>query len=120
MRKSKPAIDMEERRENVLRPSRYLGYDRDEVGVHLLERGAYPQAEAFFRRAVWLNPYEPDFKIHLAGSLYRQAQYKEALEWVRQAVEQAPNNPNAKNLLNLIQRNIQPSSGGETAVPSTS
>lgn len=118
MRKTKPRIDRQELRENILRPSPYLGYDRDDVGVHLLDRGAYAQAEAFFRRAVWLNPYDVNFKIHLAGSLYRQQQYDEALHWVQQAIQQAPDNPSAQSLLQLIQRNMQPSTGEHETITS--
>lgn len=56
-------------REEVLRPSRYLGYDHDEMGRYFLGREAFGLAESEFRRAVWLNPYEPAFKIHWAVSL---------------------------------------------------
>ena len=58
-------------REELLRPSPYLGYDRDQLGVHFLRRGAYELAESQFRRAVWLNPYEPAFKLHHAQALLR-------------------------------------------------
>jgi len=63
--------DRGERREEALRPSRCLGYDRDALGVHLLSCGAYELAASQFRRAVWLNPYEPRFKEHLAICLSR-------------------------------------------------
>jgi len=68
----------EERRENALRPCPYLGYDRDELGMYLLSRGAFEIAESLFRRAVWLNPYEYRFVMHLAWCLYKQRHYKEA------------------------------------------
>ena len=61
-----------ERRENILRPCPTLGYDRDALGMHLLSRGAFAIAESQFRRAIWLNPYEPEFREHLAGCLRRQ------------------------------------------------
>jgi tetratricopeptide (TPR) repeat protein len=68
----------DERREELLRPSRYLGYDRDNLGMYLLSRGAYKIAESQFRRAVWLNPFECRFMCHLAWCLYKQQRYEEA------------------------------------------
>lgn len=78
--------DMTERRENILRPSRYLGYDRDQLGMHLMSREAYAMAESQFRRAVWLNPFEPAFREHLAWCLFRQKRYEEAITVVREAM----------------------------------
>lgn len=65
-------------REEVLRPSHYLGYDRDEMGVYFLGREAFELAESQFRRAVWLNPYEPVFKTHWALSLIKLNRMAEA------------------------------------------
>lgn len=76
--KVKDNLSPEERRENALRPCRYLGYDHDRLGMYLLSRGADKIAEAAFRRAVWLNPYEIRFLCHLAWSLYKQGRYHEA------------------------------------------
>ncbi|MEP0844106.1 MAG: hypothetical protein HRF43_15500 [Phycisphaerae bacterium] len=56
-------------REEVLRPSRYLGYDRDDMGCYFLGREAFELAESQFRRAVYLNPFEPSFKVHWAVAL---------------------------------------------------
>ena len=70
--------DRHERREDALRPNPFLGYDRDMLGLHLLTRQAYAIAETQFRRSVWLNPYEPRFKVHLAWCLYKQGKYDEA------------------------------------------
>lgn len=70
--------DKNERREELLRPSRHLGYDRDELGMYLLSRGAHKIAESQFRRAIWLNPCEYRFVCHLAWCLYKQGCYKEA------------------------------------------
>ena len=95
-------IDREERRENALRPSRYLGYNWDELGLYFNDRGADQLAEAQFRRAVWLNPYEPEFKVHLAECLYRRKQYEEAAKWVDEAIRQKPDHEGAKNLKGWI------------------
>jgi len=74
---------LDERREDALRPCPYLGYDRDRLAMHLVERGAYEIAESQFRRALWLNPFEPQFRIHLAWCLYKQARLAEALEFLK-------------------------------------
>jgi thioredoxin-like negative regulator of GroEL len=95
-------IDREEMRENVLRPSRYLGYNRDELGLYFNDRGADTLAESQFRRAVWLNPYEPEFKVHLAECLYRQKKVTEAAEIVDEALAQKPNHQGAQNLKRWI------------------
>jgi Flp pilus assembly protein TadD len=76
--KKKYRYDENERRENILRPSPYLGYDRDTLGLHLFSRGAYEIALTQFRRAIWLNPYEPVFKEHLARCLHKLGRYTEA------------------------------------------
>lgn len=65
-------------REELLRPSHYLGYDRDEMGVYFLGREAFKLAESQFRRAVWLNPYQPRFKVHWALSLIKLDHMAEA------------------------------------------
>ncbi len=95
-------IDREERRENALRPCRYLGYNWDELGLYFNDRGADQLAEAQFRRAVWLNPYEPEFKIHLAECLYHRKQYEEAAKWVDEALQQKPDHKGALNLKRWI------------------
>ena len=70
----------ERAREELLRPCPYLGYDHDRVGVHCLTKEALGIAERSFRRAIWLNPFEPRFVVHLAHALFRQKRYGEALE----------------------------------------
>ena len=95
-------IDREERRENILRPSPYLGYNWDELGLYFNDRGAGRLAESQFRRAVWLNPFEPDFKIHLAECLYHLKQYEEATKWVNEVLAQKPDHQGAQNLKRWI------------------
>jgi hypothetical protein len=67
-------------REELLRPCPDLGYDHDQIGVHCLVDQASGVAERFFRHAIWLNPYEPRFRLHLAHVLKRQKRYMEILE----------------------------------------
>jgi tetratricopeptide (TPR) repeat protein len=44
-----------------------------------LAKEAFGIAERSFRRAIWLNPYEQRFVLHLAHALQRQKRYEEAL-----------------------------------------
>ena len=98
--------DKDELREEALRPSLWLGYDRDSVAVHLVSREAYEIAESQLRRAIYLNPYERRFKRHLAWCLYKMGRYTEAKEWAEKALAQAPDAPDARRLLEVIARRL--------------
>ena len=65
-------------REDALRPCATLGYDRDSLAMHLISCGALEIAEQQLRRAIWLNPFEPAFRRHLALCLRRQGRHAEA------------------------------------------
>ena len=101
-RKKDRKRDGEELREEALRPSLYLGYDRVRLAAYLMGRGAHNMAEPQLRRAVWLNPFEPGFKRLLAWCLYKQSRYAEAKDWVTQAVEQKPGDPDTLRVLKLV------------------
>jgi tetratricopeptide (TPR) repeat protein len=100
--KNRKEMDENERRENALRPSHYLGYDHDSLGMHLVSREAYEIAVHCFRRAIWLNPFELAFKKHLALCLYKLGRYSEAYD----CLKQVPDNPENRHLLELIERNL--------------
>jgi tetratricopeptide (TPR) repeat protein len=89
-RHHKPARDRDERREDALRPSSYLGYDRDTLGLYFFEREAFALAEAQFRRAAWLNPYEPMFKVHLALALLRLERLDDAKAILAEVLRTTP------------------------------
>ncbi len=108
-RRTRPSVERDERRENLLRPSRHLGYDRDAIAMHLMGREAFTIAEPQFRRAVWLNPYEPLFKAHLAWCLFRQHRYAEALPIIKEAIAQQPEAPRFRELQRLIESRIKAS-----------
>jgi tetratricopeptide (TPR) repeat protein len=96
--------DKDERREDILRPSPWLGYDRDSLAVHLVRREAYQIAEGQFRRAIWLNPYEAAFKAHLAWCLYKQGRIEEAADWAAQALKQKPGDRESREVEELIRQ----------------
>jgi tetratricopeptide (TPR) repeat protein len=102
VQKKKDKLNPDERRENALRPNPHLGYDRDELGMYLVSRGAYRIAETQFRRAVWLNPFEPAFKEHLAWCLYKLRRYVDAYD----CLNMVPGNPENLYLMELIEKNL--------------
>jgi Tfp pilus assembly protein PilF len=95
-------VDFAAKREAAMRPSRYLGYDHDRLGIYFLGREAHALAEAEFRRAVWLNPYEMEFHLHLAMCLFQQRKYREARDTVRQVLAEMPSHADALKLLHLV------------------
>ena len=100
----------DERREEALRPCDTLGYDRDSLALHFLEKEMFALAEAQLRRAIWLNPFEPVFKVHLGWCLYRQDKFAEAQEWARKALD-LKEDSNTRDLLNLIERALDEENG---------
>jgi len=84
--------DHQKIREDILRPHPRLGYDRDQLALYLMSLGAHKIAESQFRRAIWLNPFEPAFKVHLAECLYHMSRYTEARELVVKTMEENPDN----------------------------
>lgn len=87
MRGTKNGKDKNDVQDKRLRSSPYLGYDHDKLGVHMMSCKAYDVAEAQFRRAIWLNQFEPCFKIHLAWCLYKEKKYIEARKWLSEIPE---------------------------------
>ena len=86
-----------------MRPWPTLGYDRDQIAMHLLSREAFGVAESELRRAVWLNPYEWRFKFHLAWCLFREKKYDEAKDWAKRTLEQRPGESDCLDLLRTIE-----------------
>lgn len=79
-RKGQKRKDRETLREEALRPSPYLGYGQLNLGIYFLQHKAFKLAEGQFRRAIFLNPYEPLFLYELAVCLYEQGRLEEARE----------------------------------------
>ncbi|HEY9054775.1 MAG TPA: tetratricopeptide repeat protein [Rectinemataceae bacterium] len=86
---------LSEELEERLRPNRFLGYDRDHVGVALLRREMFDAAESQFRRAIYLNPMETGFKVHLAWCLYKMDDLDRALAVVNEVFAEKPDDPDA-------------------------
>ena len=97
----------DERREDRMRPSRFLGYDRDSLGAYALSREMFGVAESQFRRAVYLNPYEPRFKQHLAWCLYRKGEYGEARDWISRALALNGADGEGRQILGLIEARVR-------------
>jgi len=95
------------RRENALRPSRYLGHNHNTLAVHLMEREAYAIAESELRRAIWLNPYEPAFLANLAWCLHKQGRGDEARECLKQALEQGPDSVQVRHIAVLMGHTVE-------------
>jgi len=86
-----------------MRPSRFLGYDRDSLGMYALQREMFDVAESQFRRAMYLNPYEPMFLQHLAWCLYKMGKYDEARRCIVEVIERKPNDMDSRHILARIQ-----------------
>ena len=99
-------LSPEDRRENALRPCAYLGYERDTLAMYLMKRGMYGLAGAQLRRAVWLNLFEPAFKVHLAWCLCEQERYAEAHDWATHALAQR-DEPDVRKILKLTARKLR-------------
>ena len=113
MRRTKKPKGDNDRREEALRPCAMLGYDRDRLAMHLLERGAFEIAETQFRRAVWLNPFEPRFEMHLAWCLYKQGRHADALACLAE-VPEADMDADMHTIVRLIKQGVskKPIEGG--------
>ncbi len=98
-------------REELLRPNPYLGYRDNSLALYLIKQEAFAIAEKELRRAVWLNPFEPVFKAHLAWCLHREQKDDEAQEWLRQALEQGPNHPRVRLIRRWIENGPDPDDG---------
>jgi hypothetical protein len=89
-------------REERMRPSRFLGYDHDSLGMHLIRIESLELAESELRRAAWLNPFEPRFMKHLAWCLYKKGALSEAHECISKALASKPNDAQSRQILDLI------------------
>lgn len=108
---------LSEELEDRLRPSRYLGYDRDHLGVALLRREMFEAAASQFKRAVYLNPYESAFKQHLAWCLYKMNRLSEALAEIETALQEKPEDPDSHTIRERILRAQKEGGQGDKPAP---
>jgi len=104
---SKDTAEANYRRENALRPARYLGYNHNTLAVYLMEREAYPLAESELRRAIWLNPYEPAFLANLAWCLHKLGRGDQARECLKQAIEQGPDSVPVRHIVEMMRASAE-------------
>ncbi len=90
------------KKEDRMRPSRFLGYDHNNIAIHLFKMGTYEIAENEVRRAIWLNPYEIRFKINLAWFLCKLKKTGEAEDLVLTILKESPDNTEAKKIMEFI------------------
>lgn len=74
---------------------------------------AYGSAEAFFRQAADLNPYEPIFRVHLALSLVEQKRYPPAAAILRKILSARPGLQAAVTLLERCEREARDTSSAD-------
>jgi len=105
------SAERHERKEELLRPSPFLGYDREALALHLLARGAHALAEVQLRRMVWLNPFEPRFKANLALCLSRGGNTSEALSMIEFAAREHPGDQRILRARDAVLNSSQASGG---------
>jgi Flp pilus assembly protein TadD len=98
-RQSLSSAELQERKEDLLRPSPWLGYSRETLAVHLMARGAYELAEGQLRRMVWLNPFEPRFAERLGRCLLAQGRTAEARKVLEEALAAHSEDPHLRETL---------------------
>ncbi len=102
--KGRKRKDREILREDALRPSPYLGYGYLNLGNYFLQHRAFKLAETQFRRAIWLNPYEPKFLYELAVCLFEQGRLEEAMKVASRVKKTGKFDSLADELLELLGR----------------
>ena len=109
--KTDPILD--EQREERMRPSLFLGYDRDRLGLYALQKEMFEVAESQFKRAAYLNPYQPRFSQHLAWALYKQFKYTEAKTAILEALAKKPEDKDNRYILSKIEEKLAQNAGGQ-------
>jgi Tfp pilus assembly protein PilF len=107
MRRRTVSPRQDELKEERMRPSRFLGYDRNSLGMYALQREMFEVAESQFRRAVYLNPYEPKFLQHLAWCLYKQGKYAEAKRCIVEVIGRRPGDEESMHILLKIEEKME-------------
>jgi tetratricopeptide (TPR) repeat protein len=78
------------KREEILGPNPWGGYDHNRLGCEFLRRDALDLALSEMERAVAINPWEPTFKVNLFHAYLRKGRVEEAAKTLDEALEQEP------------------------------
>lgn len=78
------------KREQILGPNPWGGYEHNSLGCEFLRRDALDLAIAEMERAVAMNPWEPMFKINLSHGYLRKGRWEEAAKTLDEALKQKP------------------------------
>ena len=78
------------KREEILGPTPWGGYDHNSLGCEFLRSGALDLAVSELEKAVTINPWEAVFKINLAHAYLRKGRVDEAAKNLDEALEREP------------------------------
>jgi Tfp pilus assembly protein PilF/TolB-like protein len=78
------------------------------MGVVEARRGHRPSAVDYFSKAVNADPNDADYRFNLAVALFKNGDSAGAARQVRDELQQRPNDAEAKTLLDMIARGVQP------------
>jgi Tfp pilus assembly protein PilF/TolB-like protein len=76
------------------------------LGVVDARRGRRAPSIAYFTKAVTADPSDPDYRFNLALALYKNGDNTGAAQQLREELQRRPNDGEAKNLLENINRGI--------------
>lgn len=93
-----------------------FGNPYNDIGVYLMQQGKYDEAEGWLRRAMMAKRYEPKQFPHInLGRIHIvRRHYGEALEEFRKALEVAPEDPTAGQLLRELLSKLNGSLGSSS------
>ena len=78
------------------------------MGVVEARRGHRPSAVEYFSKAVNADPNDADYRFNLAVALFKNGDSAGAGRQLREELQQRPNDAEAKTLLDMISRGVQP------------
>jgi tetratricopeptide (TPR) repeat protein len=78
------------------------------MGVVEARRGHRPSAVEYFAKAVNADPNDADYRFNLAVALFKNGDSAGAGRQLREELQQKPNDAEAKTLLDMISRGVQP------------
>lgn len=89
-RKNFNTPEARDRRERLLAPNPWGGYNHNNLGCELFQMGHFEMAASEFRRAVEINPWKAFFKANLARALLALGRIDAAKVMISKALDQEP------------------------------